>query len=200
MPANPIEAAAAESELIREALALSEEAHAGQVRNGSGGLPYIHHPLAVAEVVSEGGFGEETVAAALLHDVVEDSAVTVDELRRRFGAHVADLVATMTDDPSIESFEERKDEHRGRVREGGLEVLAIYCADKLSNIRVLRRTYAEEGEAIAEEFGTPLDVKVSVWEDDLAMLGDRAPQLPCLEELSRELALLREARALRGGG
>jgi (p)ppGpp synthase/HD superfamily hydrolase len=198
MPANAIEAAAAESELIRDALALSEEAHAGQVRNGSGGLPFIHHPLAVAEVVSKAGFGEDMVAAALLHDVVEDSAVTVEDLRPRFGGHVADLVAAMTDDSSIESFEERKDEHRGRVAEGGFEVLVIYCADKLSNIRVLRRTYAEQGEAVAEEFGTPLDVKVKVWEDDLAMLGAEAPELPCLDDLARELALLREARAERG--
>jgi (p)ppGpp synthase/HD superfamily hydrolase len=200
MPADAIEAAAAESELIRDALALSEEAHAGQVRNGSAGLPYIHHPVGVAEVVSEAGFGEEMVAAALLHDVVEDSAATVEQLRERFGGDVADLVAAMTDDSSIESFEERKEEHRRRVAAAGFDALAIYCADKLSNIRVLRRTYAEQGEAVAEEFGTPLDVKVRVWEDDLAMLRAEAPELPYLGELERELALLRAERSERGEG
>lgn len=200
MPSKTIDAAAAESELVRDALALSEEAHAGQVRSGSGGLPFIYHPVAVAEVVSDSGFGEEMVAAALLHDVVEDSAATVAELRERFGGEVADLVAALSDDPSIESFEERKEEHRARVAAAGFEALAIYCADKLSNIRVLRRTYADEGEAVAKEFGTPLDAKVAVWEEDLAMLRGLAPELPYLDDLARELALLREARAERGAG
>jgi hypothetical protein len=106
----------------------------------------------------------------------------------------------MTDDSSIESFEERKEEHRRRVAAAGFDALAIYCADKLSNIRVLRRTYAEQGEAVAEEFGTPLDVKVRVWEDDLAMLRAEAPELPYLGELERELALLRAERSERGEG
>lgn len=195
MPSPEIEAAAAESELIRSALALAERAHAGQTRNGSGGMAYIHHPVAVAELLAEHGCDEETVAAALLHDVVEDSDVGVVEIAERFGPRVASLVETLTDDESVEPYERRKDEHRRRVEEAGGDALAIYAADKLSNVRVLRRAYKNEGEAAGEEFKAPLDVKEEIWRGDLEMLRREAPELPFVDELESELEKLRDARA-----
>jgi guanosine-3',5'-bis(diphosphate) 3'-pyrophosphohydrolase len=195
MPSPTIEAAAAESELIRKALEMAEAAHSGQTRNGSGGMAYIHHPVAVAELLAANGFGEETVAAALLHDVVEDSETSIDEIAAAFGSRVADLVAALTEDESIEPFERRKDEHRRHVEAAGREALAIYAADKLSNIRVLRRALAKEGESAGEEFEAPLDVKERVWAEDLGMLRRRAPDLPFVDDLAAELAKLRETRA-----
>ncbi len=195
MPSPTIEAAAAESELIREALSMAEEAHAGQTRNGSGGMAYIHHPVAVAELLAEHGFGEQTVAAALLHDVVEDSEASVEDIEARFGPAVAGLVGALTDDESIAPFQRRKDEHRHRVEAAGGEALAIYAADKLSNIRVLGRALAEEGESAGEEFEAPLDAKEAVWTDDLAMLRRAAPEPPFVDELADALARLRQTRA-----
>jgi (p)ppGpp synthase/HD superfamily hydrolase len=195
MPSPTIEAAAAESELIARALEMAEKAHAGQTRSGSGGMAYIHHPVAVAELLAAHGFDESTVAAALLHDVVEDSEVGIDEIGADFGARVAELVAALTEDDSIEPFKRRKDEHRRQVVEAGRDPLAIYAADKLSNIRVLRRALASEGESAGEEFEAPLDVKERVWADDLEMLRRRAPDLPFVDELAEELAKLRETRA-----
>ena len=195
MPSPEIEAAAAESELIREALELAERAHAGQVRSGSGGMAYIHHPVAVAELLAEHGYGEETVAAALLHDVVEDSETGVEEIAARFGPGVASLVETLTDDESIEPYERRKDEHRRRVAEAGGDATAIYAADKLSNVRVLRRAYANEGEAAGDEFKAPLDTKVAIWEADLGMLREESSAPAFVDDLADELGKLREARA-----
>jgi len=195
MPSPEIEAAAAESELIRDALALAERAHAGQVRSGSGGMAYVHHPIAVAELLAEHGYGEQTVAAALLHDVVEDSDTSAQEIAARFGSPVAELVAALTDDESIEPYERRKEEHRRRVEAAGGEALAIYAADKLSNVRVLRRAYAVEGEAAGEEFKAPLDVKIEIWTDDLEMLRSQASPPSFVEDLDGELRKLRELRA-----
>lgn len=195
MPSSTIEAAAAESELIGAALETAEAAHAGQTRNGSGGMAYIHHPVAVAELLAERGFGEQTVAAALLHDVVEDSEVSVDEIAARFGSTVASLVATLTEDESIEPYERRKDEHRRQVERADGDALAIYAADKLSNIRVLRRALASEGEAAGEEFEAPLDAKEGIWAADLEMLSREAPDLPFVGDLATELKELRETRA-----
>ena len=73
------------SALVAKPLEMAREAHAGQTRNGSGGMPYIDHPVAVAELLAEHGFGDEVLAAALLHDVVEDSETSVDDMRERFG-------------------------------------------------------------------------------------------------------------------
>ncbi len=195
MPSPEIEAAAAESELIGDALELAERAHAGQVRNGSGGMAYIHHPVAVAELLAEHGYGEETVAAALLHDVVEDSETTVEEIAARFGEPVAGLVEALTDDESVEPYERRKEEHRRRVAAAGGDAVAIYAADKLSNVRVLRRAHANEGEAAGEEFKAPLDVKVGIWEADLEMLREQPSAPPFVRDLATELEKLREARA-----
>ena len=79
-PAERIEAAAERSPLVRAALEQARSDHAGQVRNGSGGMPYIEHPVRVAALLDERDCGEEVLAAALLHDVVEDSDTTLDEL------------------------------------------------------------------------------------------------------------------------
>jgi len=181
--------------LIGKALEMAETAHAGQIRNGSGGMAYIHHPVAVAELLAAHGFDESTVAAALLHDVVEDSEASVEEVASGFGEPVARLVAALTEDESIEPFERRKDAHRRRVEEVGGDALAIYASDKLSNIRVLRRALASEGESAGEEFEAPLDVKEDVWTADLEMLRRAAPALPLVGELGGELAKLRETRA-----
>ncbi|MGA8746961.1 MAG: HD domain-containing protein [Solirubrobacterales bacterium] len=199
MPSSPrIEAIAERSELVFDALAAAREAHHGQIRNGSGGMPYIDHPVAVAELLAAHDFPEEVLAAALLHDVVEESETEVGEIRARFGGRVGDLVAALTDPEEIRPYEQRKDAHRSRVKQAGPDALAIYAADKLANLRALRRVYASEGEAVGAELKAPLEVKLKVWEADLAMLRSEAPELPFLGELADQLTGLRADRARAG--
>jgi (p)ppGpp synthase/HD superfamily hydrolase len=176
---------------VHAALEKAKAAHEGQVRNGSGGMPYVEHPVRVAALLDEHGFRQEVLAAALLHDVVEDSETTLDELREEFGGEVAGLVGALTDDESIDSYRERKAEHRERVAAADGEALAIYGADKLTNSSTLLATYAEEGDAVREEFKVPLELKLDVWEADLDLLREKAPELPFLDELEAELSALR---------
>jgi (p)ppGpp synthase/HD superfamily hydrolase len=190
-PTGQIEATAERSPLVRAALERARLAHAGQVRNGSGGMPYVEHPVRVAALIDEADLGEEAVAAALLHDVVEDSEVTLEEIREEFGDGVAGLVGALTDDESIDSYRERKAEHRERVAASEEEALAIYAADKLTNTTTLRQAYGAEGEAVREEFKVPLELKLEIWEADLALLREKAPQLPFLDRLDAELSGLR---------
>ncbi len=196
----PLEAAIVRSALVADALAKASEAHAGQIRNGSGGMPYIEHPVAVAALLAEHGFDDDVLAAALLHDVVEDSETTVAQLHERFGEPVAGLVAALSDDESIADYRARKDEHRARVLAAGTEAQAIYGADKLTNVRALRGAYAEQGEEVAEEFKVPLDLKIGIWQADLEMLVERRPPPPFLDRLEAELELLREERAEASAG
>jgi (p)ppGpp synthase/HD superfamily hydrolase len=196
MPATPrIEAAAQGSPLVRDALQTAHRAHAGQVRNGSGGMAYVEHPRAVAESLAEHGYGERVLAAALLHDVVEDSELTVEDLERLFGAEIAETVALLSDDESIDSYRDRKDEHRERIRAAGGKALAIYGADKLNNLGNLHRAHAVQGSEVEREFEVPLDLKLDVWSEDLEMLRREAPELPFLAELEAELNGLRDERA-----
>lgn len=190
-PAERIEAAAERSPLVRNALEQARRDHEGQVRNGSGGMPYVKHPISVAALLDERGCRDEVLAAALLHDVVEDSDTGLDELREKFGEEVAGMVGALTDDGSIEEYRERKAEHRERVAAAGAEALAIYGADKLTNSRTLRAAYAEEGDAVRDEFKVPLELKMEIWEADLALLREKAPELPFLDDLEAELTRLR---------
>jgi (p)ppGpp synthase/HD superfamily hydrolase len=186
-----IEAAAERYPLVRAAYEKASAAHAGQVRNGSGGLPYIAHPVAVAGRLEKLGYGDEVLAAALLHDVVEDSDTEVDELRTEFGDQVAGLVAALSDDESIADYRERKDEHRARVREHDGDAFAIYASDKLTNSSTLHEALEREGEVVREEFKVPLELKLEVWEADAEMLRAEAPELPFLDELDAALSRLR---------
>lgn len=196
MAATPgIDSAAARSDLLGGALAVAREAHAGQVRDERTQTPFIEHPLAVAEHLLGEGFGEEILAAALLHDVVEHTEAEPEEIRERFGETIAGLVETLTEDPALEPYEARKEEQRRRVAEAGPEALAIFAADRLANVEALRDVYALEGEDADRGLEVSLDLKIYVWELDLEMLFDDAPDLHLVDRLADELAGLWGERA-----
>ena len=187
---------AARSDLVAQAYELAADAHQGQRRKDNGSA-YITHPIAVAELLHDAGFSDQVIAAALLHDVVEDTETGAGELNERFGEGVAELVDALSDDEDIADWEERKHEHREQVEECGTDATAIYIADKLSNLRDMREIYAEEGEAIACRFTPPLDLRVELWEQDAAMAGRVAPQLPFLSTFQHELEAFEYQRAAR---
>lgn len=189
--AERIDAAAERSPLVRNALEQARRDHEGQVRNGSGGMPYVKHPVSVAALLDELGHRDEVLAAALLHDVVEDSETALEELREKFGEEVAGMVGALSDDESIDSYRERKAEHRERVGVAGEEALAIYGADKLTNTRTLRAAWEDEGDSVRDEFKVPLELKAEIWEADLQLLREKAPELPFLDDLEAELSRLR---------
>jgi guanosine-3',5'-bis(diphosphate) 3'-pyrophosphohydrolase len=190
-PADRIEAAAERSPLVHAALEQARSDHEGQVRNGSGGMPYIEHPVRVAALLEEHGYGDEVLAAALLHDVVEDSETGLEQLREKFGDGVAGLVGAMTDDETIDDYRQRKAEHRERLAAAPVEAMAIYGADKLTNVSTLAAAYAEEGDSVREEFKVPIELKLEIWEEDLALLRETAPELAFLDRLEEELSRFR---------
>jgi len=170
-----------------DARRLAREAHVGQLRRGSDGRPFIEHPEAVAELLIQQGFDDEVIAAALLHDVVEKSETEAGHVRERFGGRVADLVAALTEDETIPVYEDRKQEHRWRVAKAGPQALAIFAADKLTNVMMLRDAYALIEESVSEELAVPLDLKIYIWEADLEMLFDEAADLPLTDRLADEM-------------
>ena len=137
--------------------------------------------------------GDDVLAAALLHDVVEDSEATVEELRERFGDRVAGLVAALTDAESIDAYRAAR-RSTGPGRAAGGDALAIYGADKLANVRTLRRVYASQGEAVGAELKVPLDAQDRGLGGDLRMLRRERPELPFLDRAGSA-----SCSALRGG-
>jgi (p)ppGpp synthase/HD superfamily hydrolase len=185
-----IDAAVGRSDLVKDALETARRAHAGQLRRGSDGHPYIDHPLAVAEILVKHRYRDEVLAAGLLHDVVEKSDTDLDEVRERFGEVVGGLVEALTEDESITDYEERKDEHRRRVAAADPAALAIFAADKLTNVAMLREAYALIGESVSGELAVSLDLKIYIWEADLEMLFEQAPEMALTNEFADEMVAL----------
>jgi (p)ppGpp synthase/HD superfamily hydrolase len=167
-----------DSELLRGAWGLARFAHHGPRREGD---TDIEHPVQVAELLARAGFDERVVAAALLHDVVEDTATEPAEIEGRFGPEVAALVREMTEDEGIEDYPKRKAEHRARVA-ADRSAAAIYAADKLASAR------SKDGQAMP---GDQLEHYVLT----LRTLAETNPDLPFLDELRRELERLERDRS-----
>lgn len=178
------------SKLLRDAHELAARAHAGQ-RQESDGSAYIEHPLAVAAILRRAGFGDEVVAAGLLHDTVEASEIELDELERRFGRPVARLVAAMTEPERHGRFGPRKAAHRLQIAQAGAEAAAIFAADKVANVRSLRRALRRDGEeAVRRRLSAPLEQKIEHYRATLEMLDGLALPLSLAPMLATELQAL----------
>jgi hypothetical protein len=110
----------------------------GEQRRAADGAPFIVHLLEVASLLERSGYPDRVVAAAVLHDVLEDTETDPLDLRSRFGSEVCELVAVVSDDPAITDEDERKSETRERVRRAGGYAPAVYASDKVSKVRELR--------------------------------------------------------------
>ena len=175
--------------LTQAAVAFARERHAGQRRDADR-APFVVHPLEAASALERSRYPDYVVAAAVLHDVLEDTETERSELEDRFGPEVAELVAVLSDDLSISDEDERRDDVRERVRRAGGYAPAVYAADKVSKVRELRALVAggldpQEAEskrrhytkclAMLEEV-IPTDRLVEVLRFELETLEDLPPR------------------------
>jgi GTP pyrophosphokinase len=144
----------ADLSLIQKAYVYAASAHTGQVRLS--GEPYLSHPLAVANTLAELGFDEATVCAGLLHDTVEDTKSTVEEIDECFGEDVADIVDGVTKIRLI-SFESKEEAQAENIRKmilamsHDIRVLMVKLADRLHNMHTLTFQEAYKQRSIAQE-------------------------------------------------
>jgi (p)ppGpp synthase/HD superfamily hydrolase len=169
------------SPLTRDALAFAADRHAGQTRDLDGDVPFVTHPVEVARLLHEAGYADEVVAAGVLHDVLEDTDVEAEELRTRFGDRVAGLVASVSDDPSIENAAEQKAALRRQVAEAGEYAGAIFAADKISKVRELRLRVSQGERSEGDRS------KLDHYRASLEMLSGLLPGHDLLEQLRAEL-------------
>ncbi len=146
------------SDLIFRAVDTATRAHAGQCRKGTR-IPYIAHPLCVAELLVRLGCDDEVVAAGILHDTVEDTPLELEDIRGEFGHRVADLVAGATEPDRSADWESRKSHTIEYLRSAPAEVVAISCADKLHNLLSIREDLRMEGNAVWARFSRPRDLQ-----------------------------------------
>ncbi len=153
------------SNIFDKAVAFALKAHEGQTRKDGG--VYILHPLEDATIVGTMTSDLEVLAAAVLHDTVEDTPVTAQDILDNFGERVAELVAHETEDkrpdvPPSESWKIRKEESLAVLKDAGIETKMLWLGDKLSNMRSLARDYDKIGVAVFDRFNEK-DPKEQHW-------------------------------------
>ncbi|MCI0515329.1 HD domain-containing protein [candidate division KSB1 bacterium] len=124
------------SPLIFEAIEFASRAHAGQYRKGTD-IPYIIHPLGVMKILIQMQARAEVVTAGVLHDTVEDTPVTWEDIRTRFGAEVEQLVRATSEPDKTLSWEYRKSAMIEHLKVASQDELRIYLADKLDNLQAI---------------------------------------------------------------
>ena len=154
-------------DLVSEAIAFAVKAHDGMRRKKSE-APYILHPMEAAVIVGTMTDDQNVIAAAVLHDVVEDAGITIEEIEESFGKRVRELVASETEDkraelPPEETWRIRKEESLRALKDtDDIAVLMVWLGDKLANMRSIYRDFKVEGNAMWQRFHQK-DEKVQAW-------------------------------------
>jgi len=154
-------------DLVSEAIVFATAAHDG-MRRRKGASPYVLHPMEVGAIVGTLTDSQTVIAASILHDVVEDAGITLEQIEEKFGQRVRELVASETENkreelPPEETWYIRKKESLEKLGStDDVEVLMLWVGDKLSNIRAIYRDFLLEGDAVWERFHQS-DINVQAW-------------------------------------
>ena len=154
-------------ELVSEAIVFATKAHDGMRRKKSQ-APYILHPMEAAVIVGTMTDDQDLIAAAALHDVVEDADISIEEIQQRFGKRVRELVGSETEDkradlPPSETWRIRKEESLAVLKNtDDMGVLMVWLGDKLANMRSIYRDFKVEGHAMWQRFNQK-DVSQQAW-------------------------------------
>ena len=138
--------------LLDRAIIFAVNAHAGTERRGKG-FPYIVHPMEAVEIVATMTSDQELLAAAALHDTVEDTEVTVEQIREEFGERIASIVASESDTfqdgvSEEDSWHDRKRAAIKRLASASRDAKIVALGDKLSNMRAIARDYSVMGDGL----------------------------------------------------
>ena len=152
--------------LLDRAILFAVKAHAGTERRGKG-FPYIVHPMEAVSIAATITADQEILAATALHDTIEDTDVTIEQLREEFGDRIASLVGSETDvifenRSEEDSWHDRKQAAIDRLAKVSHDAKIVAMGDKLSNMRAIARDYAQQGDALWSLFHTS-DPKEHEW-------------------------------------
>lgn len=145
-----------DTELLDRAIVFAVQAHHNSERRGKG-FPYIVHPMEAVEIVSTITPDQELLAAAALHDTIEDTDVTVEQLRAEFGDRIANLVHAESDQftegvSEEDSWHDRKQAAIDRLAKASHDAKIVALGDKLSNMRAIWRDYQSQGDELWKIF------------------------------------------------
>ncbi len=153
---------------IEQAIKAAALLHHDQLRKGVAQIPYVTHLVAVMMILRDYTSDEDTLVAALLHDTLEDTDYTRDELIEDFGEKVATLVTTLTEPRSVGDFQiswlDSKKEYANQLRKGEMEAVMIAAADKIHNFRSTVEEYFENHDRFVKDFGPRFDQRLEAYQ------------------------------------
>ncbi len=171
------------TDLFDRAVKFAVDAHRGRERKGKG-YPYILHPMEAATIVASLTPDPEMMAAALLHDTVEDTGVTLGQIREQFGERVARLVQFETCPlPKSASWRDRRQAQVDLLASADRDCKTVALGDKLSNLRTIAADYRLTGDRLWQRFKAPNGKKDIAWYYRMLanVLSDLAPTPPYQE-------------------
>lgn len=180
------------SELIHRAVQIASRAHRHQIRKGSADIPYISHPTMVALLLQRAGFNDEvTLAAAILHDVAEDTDMSLAEITAEFGAEVALLVDCVTETKTDSQGQPipwgiRKDEKHRKLLQAPPQAKAIALADKLHNLHATLLDLSA-GHDVWARFKAPKETWLASVERDIDACAGESTGLQRLDAACRQV-------------
>lgn len=178
------------SEKIQKAIDFAARAHKGQKRKVSK-LPYVIHPLGIALILARLKAPEETIIAGLLHDVVEDCGVALEEISEKFGTNVARIVDNLTEKNKNLPWETRKQIAIEHISEMKQDSLLVKSADILYNLSDIKGKFKIYGDKIFEHFNAQKEKQLERYKKLIKALNTRWKENPLLPEIKRSFRLFK---------
>ncbi len=176
---------------IEQAIRAAAVLHKDQLRKGSMPFPYITHLVATAFTLQDYTEDEDVIIAALLHDTLEDTDYTDDELAEDFGGRVCELVLTVTEPRSTPeqriSWLEKKMQYARQLKKGPPEAVLIAAADKIHNFRTMIEDYHDAPDRFIQDFGKNFDERVEAYQTIANVINTRLDG-PVLAEFNHVFA------------
>jgi len=162
---------------VEQAIRAAAVLHKNQLRKGSMPFPYVTHLFATMLTVADYTHDEDTLIAALLHDTLEDTDYTADELEEDFGGAVREIVEAVTEPKSTAerklSWREKKQLYAKQLKKGPKQALQVAAADKIHNFRTLIEDYHDAPERFVQDFGNNFSERLEAYQEIANVLNNR---------------------------
>ncbi len=180
---------------IEQAIRAASVLHKDQLRKGSMPFPYITHLMATAFTLLDYTKDEDVIIAALLHDAIEDTDYTIDELQEDFGGKVREIVEAVTepkrDGEKKLTWREQKMTYVRQLKKAPEEALLVAAADKIHNFRTVVEDYTESYDRYVKDFGKNFDDRLEVYQEISDIINNRLDS-PIKDEFNHVFAEFRE--------
>ncbi|MBM7609694.1 (p)ppGpp synthase/HD superfamily hydrolase [Lysinibacillus composti] len=172
--------------IVQKAINLAAVAHAGQMRKGTN-IPYITHPFAVGMMLQQTRCSEEVIAAGILHDTLEDTDVTKEQLLEMFGEQVTRLVEAASEPDKTLPWKERKRHTIHSLQHASIDEIHVITADKVHNLQSIREDLKQSGESVWDRFKRGREEQHWYYSSIVQELSPRKKECQLIETLEKEV-------------